>query len=94
MFYTTSNGNNCPSSGVVLTEADCKHAANQLAMSYRYIKNGEKYPAGCNHYDKRAVYFNNIVDPSKTSPYSIYGAICSTSTGMVILVIFFKEALL
>ena len=90
----TSTGNNCPSSGVVLTEVECKDAANQLAMSYRSVKNGEQYPAGCNHYDKRAVYFNNIVDPSATSPHSFYGAICSTSTGMVILVISFKEALL
>ena len=80
----TSTGNNCPSSGVVLTEVECKDAANQLAMSYQKSRSGDRYPAGCYSFRYSIVYFNNIVDPSATSPYSDYGAICSASTGIVI----------
>ena len=93
-YYLTSNGNNCPSSGVVLTEVECKDAANQLAlvtngMSYKKRDSGDIFPAGCYYfrqslYSKSTVYFNKILDPSATSPYSRYGAICSESTGMVI----------
>ena len=91
MLYTTSNGNNCPWNDVVLTEAECEDAANQLAMSYRGEKTGVKYPAGCYHHNKEKVYFNNIY-PTLSVPeiyYGAPGAICSTSTGMVNLDIFF-----
>ena len=96
MYYRTNNAKNCPLSGIVVTETECKEAANQLAITYYDVWTGNGLPAGGFQFDKSLIYFNTIVDPSATSLYSSSpaGAICRASTGMVVLDIFFKEVLL
>ena len=76
-------GDHCTSGGVVVNEANCKHAANQLSMSYSRVRTGLRYPAGCYRSGLWIVYFNTIVDPSLiTNPYSHYGAICYKGMGI------------
>ena len=87
----TSNGDNCPSGHVVQTVDECKNAATQFAILFDEVRDGYEYPAGC-YFSSSIFYFNNIINPSETSPYKHYGAICNK--GMIISKIFSEDDLL
>ena len=53
----------------------CKFAAETVGSTYISIDTGSDYPAGC-YGTGGDVYFNEIVDPSKTSPGFYYRSLC------------------
>lgn len=84
-YFRTPTGEECPLKNIVVTEDDCKIGANELWMTWAYRHNSTVYPAGCFFY-QNGVYFNPIIDPSKTDVDSVYGGICQSMSLLFIYI--------
>ena len=72
----SSFGVNCLEDHIIETEKDCKFAAERRdSLSYIGNVTNNRYPAGC-FWNNYKVYFNTIIDPSKTDPEGNTGGIC------------------
>jgi hypothetical protein len=79
-YWATSLGEDCPLGNIVATKDNCKNAASQLAKQYVEVTySSENLPAGCwigGPPNNELVLFNQIIDPSLTSPDSQLRGIC------------------
>ena len=78
-YWKTPTGKNCPVGQVVLTPNDCRSAAKELGMIYRWIKTRKNRPAGCFFYEEN-LYFNQETNPLVTNPPFLSnknGAVCT-----------------
>ena len=70
----------CPESDIITTMNECKAAVVQLGFNWRSF-NVTSYidPAGCYTWSSNGgnyAYFNNVIDPSSTSPDGGSTGIC------------------
>ena len=83
-FSKSNIGENCSGDFVriIRTENSCKAAATVIGLSYTFAVSFSSSPAGCYWLSDGDVYFNEIIDPSKTNPGSFgnKGGLCFTNS--------------
>ena len=69
MYELTTSGKNCEKSSVVSTENQCKQAAIEMSIKYKWTMNKVDRLAGCyKDASTDGIYFNQITDPDQTNP--------------------------
>ena len=71
----------CPINDIISTEQECIEAAGQQPGEYKYRYNFVNRPAGCFTYTSSGnTYFNEIIDPSVTSPTNGAAGLCKAGS--------------
>ena len=76
MFSYGEFNQNCPPNKIVTTENVCKEAAVFVGANYDGTVEKSIWPAGCFGDEVGNVFFNTIIDPSKTSPAYEQRGVC------------------
>jgi hypothetical protein len=82
-YYVSEENTDCPIQEIIKTESECIVAAAQQGLKYHSEVTRTTIPAGCYtwlHAGSKVAHFNNVLDPSSTTPSYKAAGICRSGS--------------